>query len=156
MAEDSDVRSEPVFNLLPDDMQIELNRLIANGRKRSRGRAKIFKPSSIDPALVREMAKAMSMDKIRDLLMFSGTTKELEQAYSAGRAEGVGLVADVLYQRALKGEPWAVKMYLMSRDPKTWRDTSTPPQPETVQTTDRYSALADRTTDELLKIAGIR
>lgn len=159
MAKDEDtrdIRTEPIFSALPGDLQIELNRLIANGRKRTRGRSRLFKPSSVDPALVREMAKTMSMDKIRELLMFSGTTKELDQAFAAGRAEGVGRVADKLYRMALEGVPWAVKMYLMSRDPKTWRDTPAPVQQEQTQaaTPDPYACLSSRTSEELLRIAG--
>ena len=45
-----DVQSEPVFNRLPGDLQIEFRRLIANGRKRTKGRAKVFKASTTKKA----------------------------------------------------------------------------------------------------------
>lgn len=148
-----DVQSEPVFNKLPGDLQIEFRRLIANGRKRTKGRAKFFKASTVDPMLVQELAKVMSFEKIQDMLMFTGTTKELDAAYKRGRADAVGMVGDKLYQLAMEGVAWAVKMYLMSRDPKTWRDTAAPVQPEEQQQMqDPYACLATRSSEDLLKI----
>ena len=153
------LRGEPIFNHMPADLQIELQRILTTSRKRTKGRARMFKASTIDPALVAEFAKFMSFERIQEMLMFTGTTKELDAAYKRGRADGVSMVGDKVYQLAMEGVPWAVKMYLMSRDPKNWRDTSAPAsvtQEAVTQAPDPFACLASRTQEELLKIAGVK
>jgi len=49
-------------------------------------------------------------------------SKKISEAVARGKEETDAPIISVLYQLALKGEPWAVTMWLRNRQPERFRD----------------------------------